>query len=77
MEFFGREVKKEFKGQGTYTGKVIDYHRTHGYRVQYDDGDAEDLTKAELVRQAARLLHVRRPSVWLGWNSAALLVLPL
>lgn len=52
MEFFGRELKKSFKDIGIFTGKVVDYHRTTGYRVEYEDGDSEDLTHKELVRGA-------------------------
>ena len=69
MEYFGREIKKVFKDVGVFTGKVIDYHRTTGYRVQYEDGDSEDLTLKELVctprRSRPRLLARRlglRPS---------------
>ena len=70
MEFFGREIKKTFKGVGVFVGKVTDYHKSTGYRVQYDDGDSEDLTHKELVRRPPRLpldsswnacLRVNRP----------------
>lgn len=50
MEFFNREVKKDFKGIGTFTGKVVDFRRDLGYRVEYEDGDSEDMTEKELVR---------------------------
>ena len=50
MEFFGREVKKTFKDIGVFTGKVVDFHRSTGFRVEYEDGDSEDLTNKELVR---------------------------
>jgi hypothetical protein len=46
----GRAVHKEFKGFGTFVGRVADFHTTTGYRIEYDDGDSEDLTEEELVR---------------------------
>ena len=49
MEFFGHAVKKTFRDIGTFTGKVVDYHWSTGYRVEYEDGDSEDLTHKELV----------------------------
>ena len=52
MDLFGREIKKTFKEIGVFTGKVVDYHKSTGYRVQYEDGDSEDLTHKELVRSA-------------------------
>lgn len=49
MEYFGREVKKDFNGVGVFTGRIVDFHRDTGYRVLYEDGDIEDLTEKELV----------------------------
>jgi len=53
MEYFGREVKKVFCDCGVFTfftGKVVDYHRSTGYRVEYEDGDVEDLSAKELEK---------------------------
>ena len=49
--FVGRSVQKEFKGFGTFTGRVTDFHSTTGYRIEYEDGDSEDVTEAGLVRK--------------------------
>ena len=46
----GQSVTKTFKGIGTFKGRVTDFHRDTGFRVEYEDGDTEDLTEAELVR---------------------------
>ena len=55
----GREVAKEFKGIGTFKGRVSDFHRDTGFRVEYEDGDTEDLTEAALVsRLSARWLDL-------------------
>ena len=45
----GRAVAKDFKGQGTFNGRVTDFHRDTGFRVEYEDGDTEDLTEGDLV----------------------------
>ena len=50
LQYFGREIKKTFEGAGQFHGKVVDYHKKTGYRVQYEDGDSEDLNQKELVR---------------------------
>ena len=46
----GQSVTKTFKGIGTFKGRVTDFHRDTGFRVEYEDGDTEDLTEPELVR---------------------------
>ena len=46
----GRSVVKEFKGIGTFKGRVTDFHRDTGFLVEYEDGDTEDLTESALVR---------------------------
>uniref|UniRef100_A0A2P2JY60 DDT domain-containing protein PTM n=1 Tax=Rhizophora mucronata TaxID=61149 RepID=A0A2P2JY60_RHIMU len=43
----GRYVLKEFEGNGTFLGKVV-YYETGLYRVDYEDGDCEDLESREL-----------------------------
>ena len=48
----GRSVSKEFKGQGVFKGRVTDFHRDTGFRVEYEDGDTEDLTENALVSRA-------------------------
>ena len=50
----GQSVTKTFKGIGTFKGRVTDFHRDTGFRVEYEDGDTEDLTEAELVRACTR-----------------------
>ncbi|XP_052184924.1 DDT domain-containing protein PTM-like [Diospyros lotus] len=45
--YVGRYAKKEFKGSGVFLGKIVSYD-TGLYRVEYEDGDCEDLDSAEL-----------------------------
>jgi len=46
--FVGRNVQKLFR-EKYYSGKVIDYDKESGwYKVQYEDGDLEDLDWQEL-----------------------------
>nr|XP_010313321.1 DDT domain-containing protein PTM isoform X2 [Solanum lycopersicum] len=43
----GRYVRKEFEGNGLFLGKIMLYD-SGLYRVEYDDGDSEDLDTGEL-----------------------------
>lgn len=43
----GRFVKKEFEGSGVYLGKIVCYD-SGLYRVDYEDGDCEDLDGFEI-----------------------------
>lgn len=45
--FIGRYVQKEFDGSGVFLGKIVSYE-TGLYRVDYEDGDCEDLESREL-----------------------------
>ena len=49
----GRIVQKEFKNFGLFTGHVTDFHVDTGYRVDYEDGDSEDFTEADLLKLLA------------------------
>ncbi|KAK6926666.1 Zinc finger, PHD-finger [Dillenia turbinata] len=49
--FLGRYVKKEFEGSGVFLGKILSYDRGL-YRVDYEDGDCEDLESSEVRRLA-------------------------
>ncbi|PSR86517.1 DDT domain-containing protein [Actinidia chinensis var. chinensis] len=42
-----RYVKKEFEGSGVFLGKIV-YYDTGLYRVDYEDGDCEDLESGEV-----------------------------
>ena len=48
--FIGRAVQKEFKGHGVFSGRVADFNAQTGYLIEYEDGDAEDLSESHLVR---------------------------
>ena len=48
---------KEFKGFGIFVGRVADFHPTTGYRIEYEDGDSEDLTEAGLAALLASGPH--------------------
>ncbi|GLT51296.1 hypothetical protein SLA2020_247160 [Shorea laevis] len=43
----GRHVLKEFQGSGVFLGKIVSYDSGF-YRVEYEDGDCEDLESNEL-----------------------------
>lgn len=43
----GRYLLKEFDGNGTFLGKIVSYD-TGLYRVDYEDGDSEDLESGDL-----------------------------
>lgn len=45
--YVGRYVLKEFHNNGIYLGKIV-YYDTGLYRVEYEDGDSEDLESHEL-----------------------------
>lgn len=46
-ELVGRYVRKEFEGNGLFLGKIV-FYDSGLYRVDYDDGDCEDLDPGEL-----------------------------
>lgn len=43
----GRYVRKEFEGSGVFLGKIV-YYDFGLYRVEYEDGDCEDLESGEV-----------------------------
>ncbi|KAF7823287.1 DDT domain-containing protein PTM-like [Senna tora] len=43
----GRYVLKEFRGSGVFLGKVV-YYDCGLYRINYEDGDSEDLDSSEI-----------------------------
>lgn len=43
----GRYVKKQFEGSGVFLGKIV-YYDSGLYRIDYEDGDAEDLDSGEV-----------------------------
>ena len=48
-QIIGRRVEKYFKDYGYYTGIVMTYDSPY-YRIQYEDGEEEDLTFNEVIR---------------------------
>ncbi|XP_041998604.1 DDT domain-containing protein PTM [Salvia splendens] len=49
MEYVGRQVKKKFKGHGTFLGLVKAYDAETGFlKIVYDDGDSEELELTEV-----------------------------
>ena len=38
-------------GYGIFKGKVIDYDRSTGFLIEFEDGDREDVTHKTLVRR--------------------------
>jgi hypothetical protein len=46
----GTKLQKNFKFHGWFTGKIISFDAKTGfYKVQYEDGDVEDLEECELI----------------------------
>jgi len=45
----GTPLKKEFPGHGVFRGEVISYTEPY-YKIQYSDGDKEDMTEAQLSK---------------------------
>jgi hypothetical protein len=45
----GRYVKKSFEDSGVFLGKVV-YYESGLYRIDYEDGDCEDLESSEIRR---------------------------
>ena len=56
----GRAVRKEFKNCGIFKGRVSDFHRDTGFRIEYEDGDTEDLTESALVSCTLTLAVLKR-----------------
>lgn len=44
----GASVLRRFDGYGAFSGTVVEYDPFTGFRVQYSDGDSEDLSLREL-----------------------------
>ncbi|KAL1499084.1 hypothetical protein AB1Y20_013598 [Prymnesium parvum] len=47
-EMLGETVLKHFEGHGTFMGTIVEYDEATGFRLQYDDGDTEDVTLRDL-----------------------------
>ncbi|KAL8496450.1 hypothetical protein ACS0TY_020241 [Phlomoides rotata] len=47
LRLVGRYVRKEFEGNGVFLGKIMSYD-SGLYRVNYEDGDCEDLDSSEV-----------------------------
>ena len=37
-------------GHGIFKGTVVEYYGSSGFRIEYEDGDSEDVTHETLVR---------------------------
>ena len=59
MEYIGREVAKTFKNHGTFKGKVLDYDKQHGFHVEYEDGDSEDMKESDLLKILTKTMGQR------------------
>jgi len=46
----GLYVKKKFPRYGTFSGRIAQYDPGFGYRIEYEDGDSEDLSLEQLTR---------------------------
>ena len=47
-EMLGEVVLKHFEGHGTFMGTIIEYDDQTGFRLQFDDGDTEDVSLQDL-----------------------------
>ena len=43
-DMLGEVVLKHFEGHGTFMGTIVEYDQHTGFRLQYDDGDTEDVS---------------------------------
>ena len=43
--------EEDEKGDNVFKGKVIDYDRSTGFLIEFEDGDREDVTHKTLVRR--------------------------
>ena len=57
-EMLGEVVLKHFDGFGTFMGTVVEYDEDTGFRLQFDDGDTEDVS----LRDLRKLFP--RPAPW-------------
>ena len=48
IDMLGEVVLKHFEGHGTFMGTIVEYDAGTGFRVQYDDGDTEDVSLRDL-----------------------------
>ena len=48
VDMLGECVLKHFDGHGTFMGTIVEYDQHTGFRVQFDDGDTEDLSLRDL-----------------------------
>ena len=49
LALIGLQFSKCFEGQGVFEGVVTAHDASCGYRIEYEDGDEEDLTLEELL----------------------------
>jgi hypothetical protein len=54
--YIGRHIKKLFRGHGWFTGRVISYSIPY-YRIQYEDGDEEEMRKDEVEKYLVEVRH--------------------
>ena len=47
-DMLGEVVLKYFEGHGIFMGTIVEYDQHTGFRVQYDDGDTEDVSLRDL-----------------------------
>ena len=66
MQYIGREVKKTFKSHGEFTGKVLDYDKKTGFRIEYEDGDTEDVKETDLLKILTKTLRMDGPAALSG-----------
>ena len=52
-------------GHGIFKGKVIDYDRSTGFLIEFEDGDREDVTHKTLVRRP-RLGSLSPRAAWIA-----------
>ena len=68
MEYIGREVAKTFKNHGTFKGKVLDYDKQHGFHVEYEDGDSEDMKESDLLKILTKTMRLDGPACLSGMS---------
>eukprot|EP00964_Phaeocystis_antarctica_P141132 scaffold106115_cov66-Phaeocystis_antarctica.AAC.5 len=59
LAWIGLVVHKQFEGHGIFTGTVVEYYGSSGFRVEYSDGESEDVSHKTLVRRPRLSASIR------------------
>ena len=54
--------------QLAYEGKVLDYDKQHGFHVEYEDGDSEDMKESDLLKILTKTMRLDGPACLSGMS---------